>query len=76
MAKLSPQTIAAYQRAKEAARKTLDDCSHPDCVDDRARTGYASCAGGHLARSVVKAIAKVERGHGRTIRRPKRKGSP
>lgn len=43
-----------------AARDALDDCTHPDCVATRARKGYSSCAGGHLARRVVKAITGSE----------------
>lgn len=48
--------IMAARRAKDA----LDDCTHPDCLGDRERTGYSCCAGGHLARSVVKAILGTE----------------
>lgn len=47
---------AILQEAAEAARRALDDCTHPDCIEDRRRKGYSSCAGGHLARRVVKAI--------------------
>lgn len=61
--------VIAYERAKEAARKELDNCDHPDCAGDRERTGYSNCAGGYLARRVVAAIAKVERGQSRRLKR-------
>jgi uncharacterized protein YicC (UPF0701 family) len=47
---------AVLLEAAEAARRALDDCTHPDCIEDRRRKGYSSCAGGHIARRVVKAI--------------------
>lgn len=46
--------------AAKRARDSLDDCNHPECVETRARRGYSSCAGGHLARRVVKAIHGTE----------------
>lgn len=52
--------LATYQAAK-AAKAELDDCTHPDCLQDREVNGYSSCAGGHLARSVVKAILGTDK---------------
>lgn len=52
--------VTLYQAAK-AAKAQLDDCTHEECQGDRERNGYSSCAGGHLARSVVKAILGTDR---------------
>lgn len=51
----------ATVRAARAVRAMLDDCTHPDCVEDRKRIGYSCCAGGHLARDAVKAILGTEK---------------
>lgn len=53
-------TVATYNAAV-AAKNSLDDCDHPDCAETREREGYSHCAGGHLARQVVRAILGTER---------------
>lgn len=40
----------------EIIKRELDDCDHPECVEERKRRGFSSCAGGHLARRVVAAV--------------------
>jgi hypothetical protein len=49
----------AAKTVGEAARRVaavLDDCTHPECVQDRKERGYSCCAGGYLARKTVNAI--------------------
>lgn len=53
--------VLAMRNAALAAKAALDDCTHFDCIADRERTGYSCCAGGHLARTVVKAILGTDR---------------
>ena len=73
--KLSPAEIRELERAAElletntrpklfleaarVARETLDNCTHPDCIDERVRHGFSNCPGGSLARAVVAAIVKA-----------------
>lgn len=51
---------AVREEDAKAMREVLDDCTHPSCVEDRRRTGYSSCAGGHLAKRVNAAIRSQE----------------
>jgi hypothetical protein len=45
--------------AATAAKAELDNCTHPDCEATREAKGFSSCAGGHLARRVVKVIENL-----------------
>jgi len=36
----------------------LDNCTHPECIADRKRLGYSTCAGGRLAHDVVGALLR------------------
>jgi hypothetical protein len=54
----------ALEAAAVAAERALDNCGHPDCVAERERARYSSCAGGHLAREVGQAIRGARRREG------------
>jgi hypothetical protein len=45
----------------DETKRVLDNCTHPECIERRKRHGYSSCAGGHLARDLVKALRKKAR---------------
>jgi hypothetical protein len=39
----------------------IDNCDHPQCVEDRARTGFSQCAGGHIARRLCARLDDIRK---------------
>jgi len=50
----------ATERVIGVVKREIDNCDNPSCEADRADLGFSNCAGGHIARRVVKAIEAMK----------------
>ena len=48
------RALADRNAVIEAVKASIDNCNHPDCIEDRKRTGFSCCAGGHIARKAIR----------------------